>query len=268
MLKKIFALVKKDLLVETSYKLSFFFNIFGVITSLIVYYFIDRMFGYRMTEHLEEFGVNYFSYVLLNMAFFSYIGVGMGSFSNRVRHEQVQGTLEALLLSPTKIRTILLGMGLWNLMFATFDVIVYVLLGVFLFGIDFGNVNILSTALVLILTVITFSGLGILSASFVLVFKRGNPIGWVINTLEGILGGVYFPVSVMPAGLRFLANFLPITYAIRAMQLSVYKGYSPGMIVKELSFLVLFALILVPLSFYCFRYALKRTRREGSLAQY
>ena len=268
MFKKILALIKKDFLVEVSYKLSFLFNIFGVVTSLLIYFFIDKLFGYRITGHLEEFGVNYFSYVLLSMAFFSYIGVGVGSFSSRIRREQLQGTLESLFLTPTKTYVILLSMGLWNLIFATLNVFIYIGVGFFLFKIDFSNVNIISTIVILILTIISFSSLGIISAGFIMIFKRGNPISWVVNTLEGLLGGVYFPISVMPNFLQFLAKFLPITYAIRAMQLAVYQGYSLGQLKNEWIFLLLFSLVLFPLSFSLFNHALKKARRQGSLIQY
>ena len=201
-MRKIYALLKKDLLIEASYKIAFLFNIFSVAASVLTYFFIDRLFGHRMTSHLEEFGVNYFSYVLLSMAFFSYIGVGIGSFSSRIRSEQLQGTLESLLLTPTNVAIILLSMGLWNLIFATFDVFIYIMLGIFLFGIDFSNINIMSSFVILILTVISFSSLGILSASCIIILKKGNPVAWVINTFEGLLGGVYFPVSVLPAALQ------------------------------------------------------------------
>lgn len=268
MLRKIFALIKKDFLNETSYAFSLFFNIFGVLVSLLSYYFIDKLFGFTMAGQLKEFGVNYFSYVLLSMAFFSYIGVGVGSFSARIQSEQMQGTLESLLLSPTKTYTILLSMGLWNLLLASMDVIIYLVLGIFFFKIDFGSVNILSAMIVLILTIISFSGLGMLSASFIIVFKRGNPFGWIVGTMEGLLGGVYFPITVMPAFLQVLAKCLPVTYAVRAMQFAVYKGYSLYQLRIECGFLVLFSIILIPLSLYSFRYALKRARMEGSLAQY
>ncbi|MDD5044337.1 MAG: ABC transporter permease [Candidatus Omnitrophica bacterium] len=265
---KIFALIKKDFLNEISYKFSFFFNIFGVIVSLLTYFFIDKLFGSAVTSGLEEFGVNYFAYVLLSMAFFSYIGVGIGSFSSRIQSEQMQGTLESLLITPTKTYIILLSMGLWNLIFATLDVLIYVAAGIFLFKIDFSQINILATFVVLVLTIASFSSLGVLSASFIIVFKRGNPVGWIINNLEGLLGGVYFPVSVMPGFLQFLAKFLPITYAVRAMQLAVYKGYTLAQIKNECLFLLFFSILLMPLSIYSFKYALNRARKDGSLAQY
>ena len=268
MFRKILAIIKKDFLVETSYKLSFFFSIFSVISTILIYFFIDRMFGHKMTKYLEEFGVNYFSYVLVSMAFFSYIGVGIGSFSNRLRSEQLQGTLESIMLTPTKIYTILFGMGLWNLIFATLDVSIYIILGVFLFKINFSHINIISASLILILTIFSFSSLGIISAAFIMIFKRGNPFGWMINNLEGLLGGISFPIAVMPGWLQLLAKFLPITYAVKAMELSIYKGYSLVQLKSEITFLFIFSIILLPLSISIFKYSLKKSCQYGTLSQY
>ena len=254
MKNKILAFIKKDFQIEISYKLSFLFNLLTVATSIFTYYFIDKLFGHKATDHLKTFGVNYFSYVLLSMAFFSYIGVGAGSFAARLRQEQLEGTLEALLMTPTKLSTLLLSMTLWSFIFATINVAIYLLMGALLFGINFGNVNLVSSFVVLLLTVITFSSLGILSACFILVFKRGNPAGWALNTVEGLLGGVYYPITVMPAFLQVAAKFLPITHAIRAMQLAVYQGYTLSDLKLEIGILFIFAIILVPVSYFGFKF--------------
>jgi len=268
MLRQALAFLKKDFLIESSYKFAFLSNVSGVLISVLGYFFIDRLFGHRIVSQLQEFGVNYFSYVLLGMAFFSYIGVGIGSFSSRIESEQMQGTLEATLLTPAKISTILFSMALWNLIFATIDIALYIGLGIFLFKVSFANVNLISALVILILTITSFSSLGILSASFIMVFKRGNPVGWIINNLEGLIGGVYFPLTVMPLWLQFLAKFFPITYAIRAIELAVYRGRSVTQLAKEITFLLLFSLVLLPLSLAAFKYAVKKARMQGSLAQY
>ncbi|MBU1863234.1 MAG: ABC transporter permease [Candidatus Omnitrophica bacterium] len=268
MVRKIIALLKKDFLHETSYKLAFIFNIFTVVTTLLIYFFIDKLFGHTMTNHLEKFGVNYFSYVLVSMAVFSYIGVGIGSFSARIRTEQLQGTLESLLLTPTRMFTILLGMCVWNFIIATADLIIYILLGIFFFHIRFADLNIVSTLTILVLTVISFSSLGIISASFILVLKKGDPIGWIINTFEGLLGGVYFPITVMPLFLQWIAKCLPITHAIRGMELAVYKGYSLSQLTTEWGILLLLSVVFLPLSIASFTYALKKVRKQGGLSHY
>jgi len=156
----------------------------------------------------------------------------------------------------------------WNLIMATLDLIIYISLGIFAFKINFKNVNLLSTIIILFLTIASFSGLGILSASFIIILKRGNPISWIINSIEGLIGGVYFPITVLPHWLQFASQFLPITYAIKAVQLSVFRGYSVNQLLKEIVFLLLFSCLLLPLSLKAFTYSLKKARRDGSLSSY
>lgn len=268
MLNKPLAFLKKDFLSESSYNLAFVFNIFGILINILAYFFIDKLFGGRMVPHLEDFGVNYFSYVMLSMAFFGYVGVGLGSFSERIRAEQMQGTLEAVLLTPTKISTILLSLALWNFAVATVDLAVYAFLAVFLFKINFANMNIVSAAIVFLLTILSFSGLGMISACFIMIFKRGNPFGWIVASVEGLISGVYFPITVMPSWLQAVAHFFPVTYAIKAIELAVYKGYNVFQLSKEIAVLLVFIAVLLPLGLYLFRFGIDRARRDGSLIQY
>jgi ABC-2 type transport system permease protein len=194
--------------------------------------------------------------------------VGLGSFSERIRAEQQQGTLEAVLLTPTGISTILLSLVLWNLILATVDMLIYIVLAIFLFKIRFADINLASTVVIFILTIASFSSLGIISASFIMVFKRGNPFSWILGSLEGLIGGVYFPITVLPQWLQFLSKFFPITYAIQAIQLAVYKGYTLSQLLLETSLLFLFSVVLLPLSLVSFKFSLGKARREGSLGQY
>lgn len=268
MIQKALAFLKKDFLTESSYRFAFILNFFGVILTLLSYFFIDKLFGSRMVPQLEEFGVTYFPYTLLSNAFFGYVGVGLGSFSERITSEQIDGTLEAVLLTPTKITTMLFSMILWNLVIATIDIVVYVMAGIFIFGIDFSNCNIFSTLIIFALTIMSFSGLGILSASFTIALKRGNPVGWFLGGLEGLIGGVYFPITVLPGWLQFVSYCFPITYAIRAIEFAVYKGYDPGRLASEIGILTIFSLLLLPASLFAFSKALRNARRDGSLSQY
>lgn len=268
MLREAFAFLKKDFLLESSYGLSFLSNIFLVLISVASYFFIDQLFGQKMVSHLQEFGVNYFSYVLLSMAFFGYVGIGLGSFASQISSEQTQGTLEAILLSPTRLSTLLFSMSLWNLFNAALEMGVYLLLGIFLFKINFSQVNLLSALVILLLTITSFSSLGILSASFTLAFKRGPPLSWLINNAEGLISGVYFPLTVAPVWLQWIAKFFPITYAIRAIELAVYRNYSLLELKEEIFFLLLFSLLLMPLSVAAFRYSLRKARKDASLGKF
>jgi ABC-2 type transport system permease protein len=119
-----------------------------------------------------------------------------------------------------------------------------------------------------VLTVVALSSIGILSASFIMVFKRGNPINFLIGSLSTLLSGVYYPVTVLPAWLQVAARFFPLTYSLEAMRRAVLTGAPLSALLREVLLLAAFAILLLPLGLLAFRYAVRQARRDGSLAQF
>ena len=101
-----------------------------------------------------------------------------------------------------------------------------------------------------------------------MVFKRGDPIYWIFGTASAIIGGIYFPISVLPSFLQKCAALLPITHALEAMRLLLLRGYGLEAVWPQIKILILFTLILTPLSMLSFKYAVKVAKKEGSLTQY
>lgn len=258
----------RDFTIAASYKFSFFLQFFGIFFSVLTFYFIAKMFGGAAIPYLEPYGGDYFSFVLIGIAFSNYLWTGMGSFSGSIRNEQMMGTLEAILVTPTKISLIILSSSLWNFIFTSIKVLIYLLIGIFLFTVDMSNANIFAALIILVLTIICFSSLGILSASFIMVLKQGDPVNWIFNTLSGLLGGVLYPITVMPDWLQYFSYILPITYSLRAMRHALLQGYSLEALLPDIFALIIFSIVMLPLSMLSFRYAVKRVKIDGSLTQY
>lgn len=266
--KKAQAFVKKDILIQMSYKLSFFLQFSGIFFSVLTFYFIAKMIGDAAIPYLEPYGGDYFSFVLIGIAFESYLWTGLRSFSESVRMEQMMGTLEAMLVAPTKVDTIVIFSSFWNYIFATVRVLIFLLLGVFLFGVNMGNANLFAATILLILTTICFSSLGIISASFIMVFKKGDPMNWVFGSVSALLGGVLYPITVLPGWLQIFSYLLPITYSLRGMRHALLQGYPLGTLSWDILALAVFSAVLLPLGLLCFRYAVRRAKMEGSLTKY
>lgn len=268
-LRKPLIFIWRDLIEETSYKLSFAMQIFGVVSSTLVYFFVSRLFGGLGIAYLKPYGGDYFSFVLIGVAFFSYLGVSVKGISRSIREGQKLGTLEALLVTQTNVSTIVLSSSLYSFLWATFKVTVYMFLGIIVFGINMGNANLAGAFLILFLTITSFTSVGIISASFVMILKKGDPVGWLFTSLSALLGGLYYPVSVLPEWLRQVSYLLPVTYALDGMRLALLRGNS----LRELLFpnimaLVLFSCIMMPLSLVIFGRAVRRARKDGSLTHY
>ncbi len=265
MFRKIIAFLKRDLFIHSSYRLSFLLEFLAILASITTFFFISKLFGKSSSIYLKEFGGDYFSFVLIGLAFSGYLSAGLNSFGQVISYEQSEGTLEILLLSPTGISTTLILGSLWNFLFVSLRVLIYLFLGWFIFGFSLNKINLLSCLITLLLSIGAFANLGIISASFILVFKRADPINWLIEGVSKLLGGVYFPIKIMPPFLEKLSYLLPITYGLSSLRKSILLGTSLKELIPELTMLFLFWVILLPISIISFRFALKKAKKNASL---
>lgn len=266
--RKLIAFIKKDFLIHISYSLSFILNVLGVIVSVLTFYFIAKMFGQGINPYLKEYGVGYFPFVLIGLAFYNYLSVALKTFSISVREEQMMGTLEAIFVTPTKVSSIIICMPCWDFIFSSLNAFICLLFGVCFLGVKLVNPNFLAILIILVLTIISSSCVGIISGAFIMIFKRGDPITWSINLISGIFGGVYFPVAILPKNLHFISNLLPITYSLEALRYALLKGYGVKILLPDILTLLVFCIVLIPLSISIFKYAVRKAKITGSLAHY
>lgn len=268
MLEKPLAFIWRDFIEDSSYKLSFLMQVMGIFLSTAMFFFLSKLLGGTGSEYLAPYGGNYFSFVLIGIAFYTYLAVSMKSLSETIREGQMLGTLEALLITQTEISTIIISSSLYSLMWATFKVAAYLLVGVFVFGVDLGTANLAGALVVLVLTIVSFGSLGILSASFVMVLKRGDPVSWIFTSISGLLGGLYYPVAVLPEWLQTFSYLLPVTYALEGMRLAMLQGHTVIQLLPNIIALTIFSIIMFPLSIVAFGFAVKKAKQDGTLTQY
>ncbi len=264
----IWAFIKKDCSLALSYRLSFVLQFMGVFLALAAFYFLAQLIGGSMAGPLEAYGGDYFSFVLPGLALSTYMTLGLQTFSSVIREGQMMGTLEIMLLSPTRLSMILLSSAIWSYVFDTLKVIFILVFGSIVFGVSFANANVLATVLVLVLSVVSFAAIGVISAAFILVLKKGDPVAWAMGGVSTLLSGVFYPVTVLPHWLQPFSSLLPLTYALNAARHAILQGYS----IYELRFDILaltgFSAVLLPLALLSFRFAVKKAKIEGSLVHY
>jgi ABC-2 type transport system permease protein len=262
------AVLKRDFLDEWSYRLSFALRFLSIFFLVTMFYFLSRLIGQSLNPYLSPYGADYFSFVLVGLGFSQYFDVGLSTFSQSLREAQTTGTLEALLVSPSRISFIIISSCLWSFLLASLQVLCYLGLGTGLFKAGLGSFSIPALAVIILLTFVCFSSLGIIAAGFIMVHKRGDPVIWVFSTLSALLSGIYYPVAVLPGWLKQVAYLLPNTYALEAVRKVLLQGAALGAIKAELSILALFCAVLIPLSLLSFHRAVHRAKVDGSLTHY
>ena len=262
--RAVLAMMRRDYLIRTSYRLSLVLDLFIGFLDLVVYYFISRTFEGASTAELQG-APSYFAFALVGIAVTVVIQAATTGVALRVREEQLTGTLEALLTQP--VRSSELAMGLCGVPFvvATIRVAVYLFFAVALLGVGFSDADWLGFAVVLSCTGLAMSSIGIAAGAMVMVIKRGHSLAALIVFGMSLVGGAFFPVTVLPPILEKIGTVVPTRFAFDGLRAALYRGSGWE---DEAFLLALFGVTSLPIALWLFTRALRWSRRTGGLAQY
>src|ERR1700730_12392648 len=186
---------------------------FGVAT----FYYLSRFVSSSELAHALPAGSDYFAFALVGFAFFDYLTVSLSAFDSSITEAQQNGTLEALLVTETPLTMILIASAAYPFVLLALRTVIYVAWGVLLFHFPIHEANWLGAATILIVSILAFAGLGVISTSYLLLFKRGTPAKWLIVGASSLLGGIMYPVSVLPAPLQWLARLVSVNFSAQGM---------------------------------------------------
>jgi ABC-2 type transport system permease protein len=264
-LRKLLAFLKRDFQSEVSYRVAFLFQVGGMLISISAFYFIAKMMNPK-TEGLN--GIEPFPWILVGLAFQYYFSTALYSFSAKIRSEQMLGTLEAMLVSPTPTSIVIFSEAAWDFAYGAIRVAVYLLCATLVFGVKLHTNSLGTLAIGIFLTLLSSAGLGILSASFILYFKRGDPINFFLSALTTFFGNVFFPAKLLPGSIQWVSGVLPITWSLEVVRGSLLQGKSYGDLRHDILNLGILTLILLPLGLLFSRVAILKAKKDGSLVQY
>lgn len=266
--RKALAFVKRDLITETSYKFAFVFEVVTSVFPVLSFYFISKLVGGEGKVALSRYGGEYFPFVMIGVAFTQYLMVSLRTFANTIRRSQMAGCLEAMLSTRTSPQVVIILSSLYSFLIKTVHIVIIFIVGGVFLGVSYEKANILSMVVILMLTIVAFSSLGIFSATLIVLLKKGDPLEWIFGSFSALVGGSFFPVSILPGWLQVIAQYLPITHALEGMRLAVLEGYTVFMLSKTILILLLMGVFLLPLSVWMFSLAVEKGRRDGSLMHY
>lgn len=267
-LRKIWAFLARDYRQDTSYKLNFVSQWTAILLNILVWYFLARFMGDLLTERLAVYGGDFFSFLLIGVAFWGYQSTAVSALRSRIREAQTQGTLEALLVTRTSPNLIIIGSIVYDFVFMSIRVVAYLLVGYALFGLRFDEPNYGGALVVMLFSIAAFLGIGIGTAAFTMVFKKGDPATWIFTSLSVPLGGVLYPVSSLPESVQVISNLLPVTHSIEALRRTLLDSATLSDVRGSLFALALFAAIMLPASLLLFRRSLRWAKAAGSLVKF
>lgn len=267
MLKTAWSFLVRDFLITTSYRAGFAIQVVGILFGVAVFHFMSTTVG-ATSDVLKPYGGNLFAFLIIGVAFVDYVTNSLQTFASSIREGQMVGTLEMLLVSPVPTPVIIVSSSLWSYVFSSFRFSLFVGGGALFFDLSLAGANIGGALCALVLSILYLMGLGVIGAGLVLVIKQEKAFTSIMMLLTVLLGGVAYPVEVLPGWLRGAAEVLPFTHSIKTLRQAMLMNYSWAQLSPELLILTLYAVILLPLGLFFFTLCLQRVKMNGSLSHY
>lgn len=257
------AVARRDITLERSYHFQLLLRFTVIGTSLVTFFFLGRLVG--SSEELARYQGGYFEFALLGLLVLGFAQACINAFSRSIQQAQNDGTLEILLATATRLPTLLAGTLVVPMLFALVEGAVYLGIGALVADLVLTPVRLLVAALLLVLTLITFAAFGILSATVIVLTKRGDPFSGLVLQASNLLGGAMFPVTVMPEALQALSRFVPAFYGLRGVREMLLTRGPLSAVVPDLLALSVFCVVLLPVCLWCLSRALRIARVTGTL---
>ena len=262
--RKVWALTKRDIYNWSTYKSQILTT---VATSLIGVAAWGVNADYRNIL-VPQYNTDYVSFLIVGILVTNLV-LPLGS---GVQRQLNPWTLETILMTGIKTPTFVLGTSLWTYILSVVLFIPQLYLGIYAFGAHL-VINYVSLVVAIMISSLIIFCLAMISTGIRIVTKVTDPITWGLAAAASLLSGLTYPVSQLNSyypGLSTVAWLLPQTWIYHITRLATLEAGSlldPG-IAEAFLVTLAYALALVPISVYVYRWGLSRAKKDGTLGWY
>lgn len=268
-IKKIPVFITRDFKILLTYKLAFSMSFFEIVFNLFYLVLFGSMFGEASLPYLPSaYGGDFISYILVGSIGWGFLWSIMNATSSSLSTEMMMGTLESILITSTKIRTIILSYALFGCFFGVITMGVLFAVGFGLFGITaFSNASVF-TLIIFALSTIMMTGFGMIFGGLTIWLKN---IGDTVPLLQNIVMffcGVYFPIGVLPGYMQPVSKVMPFYYSIQGLRKSLIPSTPFSEMLNYILILSALSICFVVLGLFILKLGLNKAKKEGTLAHY
>ncbi len=258
------AFARRDLALERSYAGSLALGLGSGVLGLLAYHFVGRLVAAEGAASLA--GGSYFAFVCTGLMMQLVVVAFLGALGGALAREAGEGTLETALAASAHPLALVLGRSLVPTGLAALQASLYAAVGALALELDLSGANWLTAALALAAVLAACAPLGLLGAAAWLELRRPGLVTTLVGLGFGLVGGVYFPVELLPGALGGVAAWVPLTAGLEALRAGLLEGAAPGAVLAPLARVIGLAAVGLPLSAALLFASLTRARRRGTLA--
>jgi ABC-2 type transport system permease protein len=266
--RKVPAFMRRDLLIMLSYRVAFASDLLYIAIQAIMFGFVAELIDPSTLPTYGGVQATYFDFVMIGVVITTVSGLLLQRVATAIRQEQMIGTLEALLVTPTSPTTVQTGSVAFDLLFIPVRMGLLLTAVAVTLGLGYDPSGILPS-LVLVAVFVPFVwGLGLVTAAAIVTFRRGEGVLGVTMSILGLASGAFFPLALLPNWIQAIAEANPVAIAMEGTREALIGGAGWSALGPELLVLAVLSVAALFAGVAAFRAALAREHRRGTLGLY
>jgi ABC-2 type transport system permease protein len=202
--------------------------------------------------------------LLVGGVIWAFLGIIFEIVTETVAWERWEGTIEYTFMAPVSRPVHLIGMGVYAVLYGLVRAAAIFVAVVAFIGIHLPHANYGAAIALLAIASISFIGVGMMTAVLPLISpEKGTQLGFVAQGLMLVVSGVYYPVSVLPNWMQWIAKISPATYALRGNRDQILNG--AGLRWADVWPLLVIGALSIPIGLLVFRAGERYAKQHGKL---
>jgi ABC-2 type transport system permease protein len=202
--------------------------------------------------------------LLVGGVIWAFLGIIFEIVTETVAWERWEGTIEYTFMAPVSRPVHLIGMGVYAVLYGLVRAAAIFVAVVLFIGLHLPHANYGAAVALLAIASISFIGVGMMTAVLPLISpEKGTQLGFVAQGLMLVVSGVYYPVSVLPAWMQWIAKVSPATYALRGNRDQILHG--AGLRFGDVWPLLVIGVLSIPIGLVVFRAGERYAKQHGKL---
>jgi ABC-2 type transport system permease protein len=204
--------------------------------------------------------------LLIGAVMWAYLGMIFEILTETVAWERWEGTIEYTFMAPLSRSVHLAGMGLFAIVYGLVQSVLLFAVVASFFDLSMPQANFVAALVVVAVASVSFVGIGMMTSVLPLISpEKGTQLGFIAQGFLLVVSGVYYPVSVLPEWMQWLATISPATYALEGTRDAILEGAGLGQLWDELWPLLAIGAVSIPLGLQVFRLGERHAKRHGKL---
>jgi ABC-2 type transport system permease protein len=204
--------------------------------------------------------------LLIGAVIWSFLGLVFEFMTETVAWERWEGTIEYTFMAPLRRSVHLFGVGAFAVLYGVFRSAVLFIVVASLFGLHMPNADFVAAGVILAIASVSFMGIGTMTSVLPLISpEKGAQLGFIAQGTLLVISGIYYPVSVLPAWMRWLSVISPATYALRGIRHAVLDGSGVTALWGDIWPLIVIGIVAFPLGVWIFKRGEIYAKRHGKL---